>query len=180
MTQEQIEISLQAKKLKLPISDRFTHFLIVPFLAALPLTLIFLYLKDMMEGVQKDISSGEMILILIFIFLAFLFYRIQSNRLKFREIETNLPRHKLDVAIENVGKQLEWHLMQANNKCIIAKTRPSFFSGSWGEQITILFDNGKILANSICDPNRGSSVVSMGRNKENIERLFEEIKKAGG
>ena len=60
----------------------------------------------------------------------------------------------------------------------MAKTHPSFSSGSWGEQITILFDNRTILVNSICDLDKKNSVVSMGRNKQNENTLINEIKKA--
>ncbi len=65
-----------------------------------------------------------------------------------------------------------------DEKIIIAKTHPSIFSGSWGEQITILFDDDRILINSICDPDKKSSVVSMGRNKKNVSKLLEEINQA--
>ena len=67
--------------------------------------------------------------------------------------------------------------MDAEN-AIMAKTRPGFLSGSWGEQITILFDGNTILVNSICDLDMRGSVVPMGRNKKNMNRLIEEIKKA--
>ena len=110
--------------------------------------------------------------------LGILFYRLQKRRLKFKSIDTKLTRDELGPIIEKVAKELEWTPFVNNKKIIIAKTHPSFFSGSWGEQITILFDKNRILVNSICDPDKRSSVVSMGRNKKNMNRLIKEITKA--
>jgi hypothetical protein len=89
-----------------------------------------------------------------------------------------LTREELDSVVEKVANELKWIPYVMDKKVIIAKTHPSFFSGSWGEQITILFDKNRVLVNSICDPDKRSSVVSMGRNKQNMSRLIEEIKKA--
>ena len=89
-----------------------------------------------------------------------------------------MTREELDPIFEKVAKELEWTLYVNNKKMIIAKTHPSFFSGSWGEQITILFDKNRVLVNSICDLEKRSSVVSMGRNKKNMNRLIDEITKA--
>ncbi|WP_136668314.1 hypothetical protein [Flavobacterium sp. H122] len=86
-----------------------------------------------------------------------------------------MTREELDPIIEKVAKELEWTSYVVNKKMIIAKTHPNFFSGSWGEQITILFDKNQVLVNSICDPDKRSSVVSMGRNTKNMNRLIEEI-----
>lgn len=58
------------------------------------------------------------------------------------------------------------------------KSNPRLWSGSWGEQITILFYKNRVLVNSICDLEKQNSVASYGRNKENMAKLIEEIKKA--
>jgi len=50
--------------------------------------------------------------------------------------------------------------------------------GSWGEQVTLIFSGKKILINSICDPDKKSSIVSYGNNKRNVENILEEIKKS--
>lgn len=111
------------------------------------------------------------------VLLAALLYKLQSDRLKFKEVFTILSRQQLTDIIEKVGTELKWFPEQINEDLVIARTHPSFFSGSWGEQVTILFDSNRILINSICDPEKRISIVSMGRNKKNVNRLIEEIEK---
>jgi hypothetical protein len=123
-------------------------------------------------------GTHKILFMVIPIILGLLFYRLQRNRLKFKSISTQLTREELDSVVEKVANELKWIPYVMDKKVIIAKTHPSFFSGSWGEQITILFDKNRVLVNSICDPDKRSSVVSMGRNKQNMSRLIEEIKKA--
>jgi hypothetical protein len=178
MTPEQIKNSLKTQELKLSKSQKFTHYTLVVFFFIIPATLILLHLKDIIKGTPKPMLENEIWFLIIPPILGFLVYLIQKKRLKLKSINTNLTRSEIDKIIENVAKKLEWHFYTKNDNVIIAKTHPSFFSGSWGEQITILFDNKRILVNSICDPDKKSSMVSMGRNKRNRNTLVEEILKA--
>ena len=107
--------------------------------------------------------------------IGLLFYKLQKKRLKFKTVETALTRDELDKIIERVAAELQWRIYTNNKRIVEARTNPSFFSGSWGEQITILFDNKRVLANSICDLIKQDSFVSMGRNKKNTQRLIDEI-----
>lgn len=177
MTNEQIKYSIETSEMKLGNWDKFTHYEIVGFLFFIPAMFMFLHLKDYFQGTPRPFREGEIWFMIIPSILGLLFYRLQKNRLKFKSIDTNLTREEIDPIIERVANELEWTPYVINEKIIIAKTRPSFFSGSWGEQITILFDKNRILVNSICDPDKRSSVVSMGRNKRNMNRLIEEITK---
>jgi hypothetical protein len=178
MTEEQIEYSINNGELKLNNWDKFTHYGIVGFLLIIPVMFVFFHTRDFIQGTHRQLKEGEIWFMIVPSLLSFLFYRLQKERLKFESIETNLTREKLDLIIEKVAIKFEWHKYIDNEKVVVAKTFPSFFSGSWGEQITILFDKNKILVNSICDPDKSSSVVSMGRNKKHIKTLVEEIKKA--
>ena len=178
MTNEQIKYSIETGEMKLGNWEKFTHYAIVGFLLIIPTMLIFFHLKDYFQGTSRPFREGEIWFMIIPSILGLLFYRLQKKRLKFKHIDTKLTREEIEPIIEKVANELEWIPFVKNKKIIIAKTFPSFFSGSWGEQITILFDENRILVNSICDPKQRSSVVSMGRNKKNMKRLIEEIKKA--
>ena len=175
MTEQQFEFSLQKNKLQLKFWDKFSHFGIVGFLLFIPLLFVFFHLRDTLNGTPKPMRDGEIYFLIIPTFLAVLFYKLQSDRLKFKEVFTNLTREQLTEIIEKVGDQLKWYPEKINKNFIIAKTHPSFFSGSWGEQITILFDTNRVLVNSICDPDKKSSVVSMGRNRKNVNTLISAI-----
>ena len=175
MTKEQIKYSIETGKMKLGNWDKLTHYGIVGFMFIIPTMFIFFHLKAYFQGASKPFQAGEIWIMIIPSILGLLFYWLQKNRLKFKSIDTKLTRFELDPVIEKVANELEWIVYVKNKKLVIAKTQPSFFSGSWGEQITILFDENRILVNSICDPSKRSSVVSMGRNNKNMNRLIEEI-----
>lgn len=178
MTEEQIKYSIQTGELKLSNWDKFSHYFIVVFIFLIPTYNLILHIKDYFQGTSRPMKEGEIWFIIVASILGILFYRLQKKRLAFKSIETNLKRDELDNIIINVANKLEWQLYINNNNVIIAKTFPSLLSGSWGEQITIIFDKNRLLINSICDPDKKSSVVSMGRNKKNINTLVEEINKA--
>jgi len=178
MTSEQIKYSIETGEMKLVKWRKFTHYEIVGTLFILPAMVLFLLLKDYFQGAPRSLRESDIWFMIIPSILGLLLYRIQKNRLKFKYIDTKLTREELNSIIEKVAEELEWIPYLNNQEIIIAKTHPGFFSGSWGEQITILFDKNRVLVNSICDPSKRSSVVSMGRNKRNINRLIEEITKA--
>ncbi|NOU59663.1 hypothetical protein [Marinifilum caeruleilacunae] len=182
MTEEDIKYSMETGELKLSNWDRITHFSLPGFLLLMPLMTIFIHLRHYLKGSSIPLEGENIWVFIIFgvipASLGVLFYKIQKNRLQFKSIETKLSRAELATIIEDVSARLEWTPVLIENNIIIAKTSPGFFSGSWGEQITVLFDKDKVLVNSICDPNKRSSVVSMGRNKKNMNGLLEEIRKA--
>ncbi|MBL0183887.1 MAG: hypothetical protein IPP96_17015 [Chitinophagaceae bacterium] len=178
MTEEQVEISLNTKKLKLSFWNKVTHFGIVGFLIFIPASFAFLHFKDALNDKSKVITTKDLLIVLIPLGIALLFYILQSNRLKFQEVDTNLSKQQLKDIIEKVANQLGWFPKEVNDNYIVAITHPSLWSGSWGEQITILFTKNKILINSICDPGRASSITSMGRNRKHVNKLIEEIKNA--
>ena len=176
MTEEQLTKSLETKQLILFGWRKFTHYNIVWMLFLLGAFSLFLYMKRLTR------IEGAWIFLLIFsIFplgLSFVYYKRQRNELKFKMAKTNLPRQDLDKIIQQVSLELKWHIVSSSEKVIEAKTSPGFLSGSWGELITIIFEKDMVLVNSICDPDKRSSVVSAGRNKININRLLVEIENA--
>lgn len=178
MKKEKIIESIKSSELKLEIWEIIHHFYIVGFILILPVSLLGFHLFDIYNGKTSQLKEGEIWFYIIPPILSILFYYYQKNRLKFKIVNTNLNRNEIASIIEKVGTELKWIPYIVNEKVIIAKTNPSFLSGSWGEKITILFDSNKVYINSICDPDKRISISSMGRNKENMNKLAEEIKKA--
>ncbi len=175
MTEQQIILSIQTKRLKLSFWEKVSHFGIVAFLLITPLTLAFFHLKDAINGNPQSLREGEIYFFTIPTLVGVFFYILQSNRLKFTEINSSLSRTQLNDIIEKVGTELKWFPEKTSKHIFIAKTHPPFLSGSWGERITIIFATNRILVNSICDPDKKSSVISMGRNKKNISALVKAI-----
>lgn len=184
MKKDWIPIMIQTGKLKMKFTNLINHYLIVLCLF-LPIIFTFfsLFQKYVLNSSTGVKSPKELVIATLpFGLIAIIFYFIQKNKLKFKTIETSMPIEKVKDIIEMTAKQHEWHTEIMDEKIIIVKTHTKWTSGSSGEQITIIFDNSRIMINSICDPNKGASVISMGnsmgRNKNNINTLIRNIKTA--
>ena len=180
MKKEWIPLMIKTGKLKMGFTDLLTHYLLIFFLLTPLAWNVFSFIQKHVFHNYQGVRNPEetFTLTLSFGLVAVLFYFIQNNRLKFTTIETNLSRENIRAVINQTAHDLEWHLEVNNDKMVIARTHPKWWTGSWGEQITIIIDNPRIMINSICDPNKKTSVISMGRNKKNINNLIENIKSA--
>jgi hypothetical protein len=178
MKKEWIQLMIENETLKLKFTDLLIHYSIVLFLLfPFVLTLFSFVQKYILHNYKGVRSPEEMFLATLpFGIIAIAFYFIQRNKLKFKTVETNLSKEKIKEIIEKTAKELEWYPLIINERIIIAKTHPKWWTGSWGEQITIVFDKSRLMINSICDPDKKTSVVSMGRNRKNVNTLIENIK----
>ncbi|MBK7651543.1 MAG: hypothetical protein IPJ20_13565 [Flammeovirgaceae bacterium] len=178
MKKELIRKSLETGELQLTPSQKEGHYAIVIALLIIPTVFLFFLIKNLITNDSDKIKPELLIIGIIACGLGFLVYRLQKKRLRFVRVDTKLDRDQLNRIIELTGEELKWMPFYVDDQIIIAKTFPGFWSGSWGEQITIMFDNGRILMNSICDPDKKSSVFSNGRNTKNINLLVERVKAA--
>ncbi len=178
MTPEQYKDSVATGKLQLDWRDKRTHYLIVAFLLLPPVFVTPFLIYDYFQKISSPLEDNSLLIISIPTALGFLFYWIQKSRLEFQIINTSLGREELLNLINQVSEELKWVPSYYKKDIFIAKTEPGFFSGGWGERITILFDKQNIMINSICDPDKRHSVTSMGRNSENENTLIEKIKAA--
>lgn len=157
-------------RLRLTIMQKVDHYFIVVFLLIVPAMTIYdllqIYVTQTYDGAR---SAMELIWSSIpFLVLSAVFVVIQSRRLKFKEI---IVRYTEDQFIEAVGhtvEQLNWQI-ECNDVQTFRAYRAWNWSASWGEMITIIKQKDKLLINSICDPNKSSSVASWGWNGRNIE-----------
>ena len=175
---EWIEEMKETGRLKLTVMGLLTHYLLAIFfvmpLIGLLSKIIIANVNNSNIGIQD--FSGLLLGSILLAFLGILFYLLQRSRLNFRIIYTSLSRGELQERIIKTAKELEWHSVIDKKNIMSYKTNPKLWTGSWGEQITILFDENRIMINSICDPDKQASVVSVGRNKKNVKRLIENIK----
>ena len=175
MTKEQIKKSIETGELDLKFTDKFTHYGIVGFLLIIPATLL---MYTLFIGIPKQPRVELILFVLVPTLLALLFYKLQKKRLEFESVNTTLTREEVAEIIKEVGEELNWHPFLNKDKIYIAKTYPGLLSGSWGEQITVLFGRNRVFINSICDPDKNSSVVSFGRNRKNMNALLNKIEGA--
>jgi hypothetical protein len=174
MDNDLIEKSIEKEELQLEFWNKITHFEIVLWLFAfavfVPLMVLFYQIYDP----TSTKTYGVLWFSPIFTAVGLIFYFIQKSRLKLTSIQTNLTRDEINHIIKKTCKNLGWQEVINTSKVFSAKTP---FSGeSWGEEITIIFDEKNILINSICDTNKKSSVVSYGRNRQNVLRIIDKIK----
>jgi hypothetical protein len=175
MDSQMIQKSLQNEELVLSSYQKFNHYGVVAFVLMFPLILIGIFVVGQINGHEnKGIGIGVWFIV-ISCLTGYLFYRIQKRRLKFRSIQTDVKRNVLISSITRFSKERDWKLVKSKGNVIVLKTQPSFLSGSWGEQVTIMFKGNRVLLNSICDLDKWPSIVSMGRNKENVTSLAHHI-----
>ncbi|MDB5147006.1 MAG: hypothetical protein JWQ57_1026 [Mucilaginibacter sp.] len=178
MTKEQYNRAIDNEELQLTISEKLSHFSIVLFCLFISIILPVIHLIKYFQGDESPFMDGELLIIIVPLMIGLLFYWLQKRRLKFKIITTSLTHNDLLKIIDAVGRQLKWSVSHPGQNEVLARTSPPFISGSWGEQITILFCENKILINSICDLKKQTSVVSFGRNRKNEQALIDSIKKS--
>lgn len=180
MKKDVIEIMKRTGRLKLSFWAKVTHYMIVLFLF---LPLIFV-LFDLYKYFVTNSYSGvrtpqEMLQLSIpFALIGIIFAFIQYLRLRFKIIKTTMSKDILVKIIDKTADELQWIKLTKEKDLIVFKTYPKWWTGSWGEQITVLIDSDRLLVNSICDPDNRASVVSAGRNKKHTNRLIENINNA--
>jgi hypothetical protein len=178
MTRDLIKKSLETGELHLTFSQKEGHFGIAFYLLIIPAFFLFISINDTNSSNFEERKDEIPIIAIVSCGTSLLIYRHQKKMLRFVTIATKLDRAELTKIIETAGHQLNWKPHFIDDQVFIAKTFPGFWSGSWGEQITILFGNEKILINSICDPDNRGSLFSNGRNKKNINLLVELVNAA--
>lgn len=172
MTASKIQRMKITGRLVLTKGQFFWHYSIILLLLVSPIYTTIVVLKyyvlhtyDGVRTIQEMISAGY-----IWIIPAIAVYFFQKRRLKFRVITLSVSPKQFRMAVEQTTKELEWKIEEESNNFIIA--RSGFSYRSWGELITIIREDDRILFNSICDPDNKPSIASFGMNRLN-RKLFE-------
>ncbi|MEZ4803506.1 MAG: hypothetical protein R2797_12100 [Gelidibacter sp.] len=178
MDKKTIKIMTKTKRLKLSKSDLFWHFSIVPLFLIAPIftlwSFVEYYLLETYDGVRTPIELSKAGI--GFLIVAIFFFVLQRNRLKFKEYKslTNIEIQSFDLAIQQTARELDWKMDVWEEDFAKAHRNRSDIA-SRGEMITIIRKNNKILINSICDPNKLTSVSSLGWNKTNRETFIRNL-----
>jgi len=175
MENKLIPKAIETKRVILDSDESKAHYIGVKKIAIMPLLFGLLLLWSIITGGTIIHISLVMIFFFLLAFTLFLFFN-QWNRLAFKTITTPLSRSEINLIIEEVAKELKWKVNVNNKNIAKAFTYPSFFSGSWGEMITIIFDGETVMINSICNPRARPSLSAMGRNRKNEQRFLKKIK----
>ncbi|RFZ90359.1 hypothetical protein D0C36_21445 [Mucilaginibacter conchicola] len=176
MTKAQYQQAIQTERLPLTPWEKFDHFGIVTYCLIPAAMLLCLDLYGWISNDPQIFDIRQVQILSISIIVSGLFFWLQRSRLPFHIIPAALYKQDLKQIALQVLKELNWRGRFNGNVCVVRIDR-GFFSGSWGEQVTIIIDEDRILINSICDLNKRSSITSWGNNAKNIKHFtakFEE------
>ncbi len=169
MKSEGIKIMLETERLKLNKSQLFSHFFVILFILILPTLCFYTIFKIEVLGSIEFKTTQELLYMSIpWLILAIVFLIIQYYRLNFIKINKKVTGEDFIRIIQITGKERNWKILILTNDYSVAR-RGFNWTGSWGERITIIRKENEILINSICDPDKRSSVSSWGQNKKNIK-----------
>ena len=176
MTPAEIRRSLKSRKLVLSGWERWTHFehaIVLAFYASLMPAFAAYDLVTIGEiTMPGSVPKVFFIFTVIPGIASVLLYIHRGRELRLNRIDTDRSRQEITSAIVELAGNNNWEVRNKTKKYMVLKSRQRFWSGSWGEHMTILFDKNKVWVNSICDPEERHSVISMGRNRQNVTALI--------
>lgn len=167
----------KTEKVKLSFVQLCWHYSIVPFLLMPSLllgwNLIGYYVLKKDNGVRDP--SELAIILLVFVTLSILLFFIQKRKLRFTEFNISYTNDEFDKALKRTAEELGWKIIE-KRKGYVRAYRDWDWSASWGELITIKRDNGRVLINSICNPEAILiSVISYGWNRKNVRAFIDNL-----
>jgi hypothetical protein len=176
-------IEMMKKTGKLPLSSwkLFWHFAVVSLLLIPSIILLVYTVKYIFgdESTTLTMLKRMMPLVCFSLTLAIILYIIQRRRLRFKIIQLRVDPNTFVSIAAKTAKEANWQIVEKTSSIIVAKT--GFSWRSWGELITIVRDEDRVLFNSICDPDNMISIASWGRNISNFtdfkDRLMQETSK---
>ena len=168
---------LRHKRIPLTTSWALTHYGIPFFLVNIPMfywtAILSVEHPATREGsLWPDLGIGVFPLL-----LAALLIRRQYRKLFFTPVRTTLPPGELYPAIERLCQEHEWVPDHVGEECFVGHTPTGAFS--WGEQLFIVFDKGRVWINSVGNMDRRVSVSSFGRirrNKRLLQKAIEQTR----
>jgi len=172
MRDEQVKKSIETGKLQLTFWLKLNHYGATIFLFIFALILFYIFYP-----INKPGDTFLILFPFIFLIVGIIIFFAKRKSLKFKSIDNKLPEKELLKIIKTIAEQFDWSLRLIKKNLIIAESNPIFIT-RFGELITVIITNDKVLINSISSPYRRFASGSMGWNNLNEKTLIEKIKKA--
>lgn len=154
-----------ADRLELTPWQAFSHYGATLFIWIVFAMFLFTFIKKYNNSV--DIDTIDIAYLFSWLLVAVLLSIAQYRKLNFVAFNVDYTHEQFNEALNRTKKDLEWRV-EKNSKSVLIAYRPSNWSSSWGEMITIKKRKGSLLLNSICSPDRPISATSYGWNKKNL------------
>lgn len=164
------------KYLNLTTGEAFTHYGFPLMLAGIPVFFVGVNAYDYYIQGKSPFFFSLFWCGLVPLVLAFMVYRRQRGKLYFQSVETQLPVQVLQAVTVEVARKENWTIDYIGADCIVAHTRPSIWSFTWGQQVFVVFDKNEVWINSVNHLDKRSSLVSFGQTKRNIRLLKEAVR----
>lgn len=157
---------MKQEYVKLKTLDRIIH-----FSHALFFGLAFLIIATFLTA--KGLFDVEILIMLALLLLtpAAVFYAIQKHKLQFRFIKTSIDQNQFYKLVKEISKEYTWATHSQMDNEFTLKTNPGFINQSWGQHITLKLTTDGILLNSIFDTNKGTWLITFGSNTKNINDI---------
>ncbi|QXV65327.1 hypothetical protein INP83_20010 [Mucilaginibacter sp. 21P] len=172
MTKAQYQEAIKTERLPLTPWEKFDHFGIVIYCLMPTVMLPVFYLWRCINDEHLEFNTKHVEVLSISVIVSIFFFWLQNYRLRLQVIPAALCKKDLKEVTLQVLKELKWHGRFNGTVCVV-RTDRSFFSGSWGEQVTLIVDADRVLINSICDLKKRSSITSWGNNGKNVKDFTE-------
>lgn len=167
---------LRTQRLPLSVSWASTHFMAPLLLFGVAACLILSPFLTNLREARFAILDYRMGAILFLLSLGLFLCFIQNRKLRFREVPTTLNDDEIFEAFKSVGMKNRWTLDHAGMDCLVAHTNRTFWTPTWGEQIFLVFDQGRFWINSVNDLTERSCLLSFGRTERNMKLVIEAVR----
>lgn len=108
-------------------------------------------------------------IIIIFSILAVVAGFVQYNGLKLHQFALEVHKTEALAKLEDFAQERKWFVFKPTDNVIEMVTPMNFLN--WGQRITVIFDENKVLVNSICDPSKKMALTSWGQNYSNVQKI---------
>lgn len=167
---------LRTQRLPLSVSWASTHFMAPLLLFGVAACFILSPFLTNLREARFAILDYRMGAILFLLSLGLFLCFIQNRKLRFREVPTTLNDDEIFEAFKSVGMKNRWTLDHAGMDCLVAHTNRTFWTPTWGEQIFLVFDQGRFWINSVNDLTERSCLLSFGRTERNMKLVIEAVR----
>lgn len=160
---------IKAGRVQLTRVQLFWHFIIVGLFFIPPLMHLWYVFQFYILGTYTGVLSVSEMAKWCYLPLipAAILYYIQLKRLRFKILPVMATSEVFLEAAKRTAVEGKWEIVYQRSNIVVART--GFTLRSWGELVTIIRDNDRVLFNSSCDPDNFTSIASWGRNRENYE-----------
>lgn len=174
------QASIEAGELRLGRWDKFSHYFPAYGILGIAIFPPAFWLYDEVIGSSRPsvIHPGDLtfnLFIFISLVLGVLVYRSQKQALQLVSVKTGREKSMNRELVRKAAKTLKCSIAVDDEDEFVGITNPPFRSGSWGERITVLFEGDVVFVNSICDPDKQTSLVSWGRNGINVRVIVRRL-----